>query len=76
MVEMPKKMIITIIVEDFLYEHLTNITNSIGDIIHKSIMKFELVVLGLKVFNRNVRSIFTTLVYEIIVFLFNRLLRF
>ena len=54
-------MIITIIDEDFLKEHFTNIINSIGEIIHKSIMKFELVVLGHKVFNRSVRLIFTTL---------------
>ena len=58
--------IITII-EDFLYERLTSITNSIGEIIHKSIMKFKLVVLGLKVINRSIRLIFTTLISEIII---------
>ena len=65
-----------IIIEDFLYEHLTNMTNSIGEIFHKSIMRFELVVLGLKVFNRNVRLIFTTLMCEITILPFRRLLQF
>ena len=46
--------IITIIIDDFLYEILTNITYSIDEIIHKSIMRFELVILGLKVNNKSV----------------------
>ena len=48
---------------------LTNITYSINEISHKSIMRFELVILGLKVNNRSVRLIFTTLMSEIIVLL-------
>ena len=51
-------------------------TNSIGEIFHKLIMRFELVVLGLKVFNRSVRLIFTTLMCEITILPFRRLLRF
>ena len=56
-----------IIIDDFLYGLLTYITYSIDEIIHKSIIRFELVILGLKVINRCVGLIFTTLMCEIIV---------
>ena len=49
---------------------------SIDEIIHKSIMRFELVILDLKVINRSVGLIFMTLVCEFTVFPFKRLLQF
>ena len=57
MLEMPKELLLQLLTKTFLYEHLTNITNSIGELICKSIMKLELIVLDLKVFNRSVRLI-------------------
>ena len=53
MLEMPKEYYYDYY-RRLLYEHLTNITNSIGELIHKSIMKFKLIVLGFKVFNKSV----------------------
>ena len=56
-----------IIIVDFLFGLQANVTYSIDKIIHKSIMRFELLILNLNIANGSVRLIFTTVKCDIII---------
>ena len=52
---------------DDLYVQWANIIYELAKIIHKFVMRFDLIIMSLKVINKGVRLIFTTHIGEIII---------